>query len=62
MEAAGTIAFDDSAPADERLAAQTELQKVRMLRLASDLIPKAELLPVIDFITSRMEYEALGKS
>jgi hypothetical protein len=62
MESAGTIAFNDSAPADERQAAQTELQKAHMPRLASDLIPKSDLLPVIDIITGRMEEEALGKS
>lgn len=56
------IAFDESAPAGERLDAQTVLAKSTMPTAMSDLIPKSELQPVIDWITTRYDDEQMTKS
>lgn len=58
----GSIAFDESAPASERLAAQTELQKSTMPAVMSELIPRDDLRPVIDFIAHRFEEEQMSKA
>lgn len=52
--AAAKTAFDDNAPADERQAAQSALTKSVMPDAMRDLIPRAELQPVIDYINDRM--------
>ena len=57
-----SVAFDESAPAPERLAAQTELTKSTMPAVMSDLIPREDLRPVIDYITHRFDEEQMTKA
>jgi len=57
-----SVAFDESAPAGERQAAQNELTKSTVPALAADLIPRSEVQPVIDFITQRFEDEMMAKA
>lgn len=58
---AAQTAFDPSAPAAERFDAQAELQKSHTA--LSDLIPRAEVMPVIDYIRqSMMEQELMAKA
>lgn len=56
------VAADPRAPADERIDAQTELTKAVMPGSMSDLIPRADLVPVIDYITDQMEQASLAKA
>ena len=56
------IAFDPRAPADERLAAQAELQKSAMPSALSDLIPSSNIQPIIDFINRDLEQQAMNKA
>ena len=56
------IAFDPRAPADERLAAQAELQKSAMPSALSDLIPSSNIQPIIDFINRDLEDQAMAKA
>lgn len=57
-----SVAFNESAPADERQAAQTELTKSMVPAIARDLIPRSDLAPVIDFITHRFDEAEMAKS
>ena len=54
------IAFDESAPAAERFEAQSDLQKSHVD--LSNLIPPADLRPVIDYIMNDMQGDQLSKS
>jgi len=61
-DAARSVAFDPRAPADERQDAMAELQKAAMPKALSDLIPRADLQPIIDYINRDMEEQALAKA
>lgn len=56
------VAYNDAAPADERLDAQTQLQKSTMPSALSDLIPRADLLPVIEYIQNDLQEQELSKA
>lgn len=56
------VAFDPRAPADERYDAQAELQKSAMPRALSDLIPAANIQPIIEYIKNDLEDQALAKA
>lgn len=58
---ATSTAFDNAAPADERNAALGELQKGAMSGLGS-LMPRDEVLPVINFIQDQMAEDAMRKA
>ena len=53
------LAFDSSAPPDERLDAQTELQRAHTPTLASELIPGEDLRPVINYIQDQYAERAM---
>src|SRR6266571_2263147 len=55
-------ALGDSAPADERLDALTQLQKAHAPRVLTDLISANELTPVIDWIKNDLEEQSFNKS
>lgn len=55
-------AFDPSAPADERVQAHTEASEAALRKGLSDLIPSAEIQPVIDWINADLEEQAFAKS
>lgn len=57
-----TVAFDERAPADERQDAMAELQKSAMPRALSDLIPAANIQPIIDHINRDLEEQAMAKA
>ncbi len=61
-DAARKTAFDPRAPADERNDAMAELQKSSMPRALSDLIPSANIQPIIDYINRDLEDQAMAKS
>jgi hypothetical protein len=60
QKSTAAIAFDESAPAAERFEAQAELQKAHTS--LSNLIPRAEIQPVIDYIVNDLEDQRLAKS
>lgn len=60
-DSASDIAFNPAAPEPERFDAQAELQKANMPSSA-DLIPKSELLPLIQYIQQAAEEEDFAKS
>jgi len=62
MESAGSVAFDQRAPADERADANAQLQKAAMPRALSDLIPSAEIQPIIDWIRADLEEQDFNKA
>lgn len=57
-----SVAFNEAAPAAERLAAQTELQRAAVPAAMADLIPRADLMPVISYISDRMQDDVFSKS
>lgn len=59
---AGSIAYNSAAPRDERLDAQTELQKATMPRALSDLIPAPDIQPIIDYIQLDLEEQEIAKA
>jgi hypothetical protein len=59
---AAAVAFNSDAPADERYDANAEMQKAAMPRALSDLIPSAEVQPVIDYIRQEIEEQEFRKS
>ncbi len=61
-DAARAILADPRAPADERGEAMAELQKSAMPRALSDLIPAANIQPIIDFINRDLDDQAMAKS
>lgn len=61
-DAARQVAFDPRAPADERADAQAELQKAAMPRALSDLIPAANIQPIIDYINRDLEEQSMAKA
>lgn len=61
-DTARSVAYNPRAPADERRDAQTELQKAAMPTAMSDLIPRADLMPVIDYITDGLEQADMAKA
>lgn len=61
-ETAASVAYNPAAPDDERRDAQTELQKATMPTALSDLIPRDDLMPVIDYINESMAEQAFAKS
>lgn len=61
-DTARSVAFNPGAPADERLDAQRELQQSTMPTAMSDLLPRSELQPVIDYINEQWEDAQLAKS
>jgi hypothetical protein len=52
------VAFNDNAPQAERYDAQAELQKSAL----SDLIPSAEIQPVIDYINDQWQEQEMNKA
>lgn len=63
MDNPAHVAFNESAPADERRDAQTQIQKAHTPRTLSDLlIPPAEIQPVIDHILADLEDQDLRKA
>lgn len=60
-DAASKTAFDNSASAEERNEALGELQKSAMGGLGS-LMPRDEVLPVINFIQEQMQDDAMRKA
>lgn len=60
-ETARSVAFNPRAPADERRDAQEELTKSTM-PTASDLIPRADLMPVIDYINDSLAEAEFAKA
>ncbi len=60
--AARAILADPRAPADERNAAMEELQKSTMPKALSDLIPAANIQPIIDYINRDLDDQAMAKS
>ena len=62
MTAAAQIAFDPSAPAEERTGALSELQKAAMPTALSDLLPSEAVRDVISYINAGYEEEAYRKS
>lgn len=61
-DTARSVAFNPAAPADERRDAQQELTKATMPTVMSDLIPRHELQPVFDYITTSMEEAEFAKA
>lgn len=61
-DAARKVLADPRAPADERYEAQAELQKAAMPRALSDLIPAANIQPIIDHINRDLEDQAMAKA
>lgn len=60
--AASNVAFDQSAPQDERTAALGELQKGAVPSAMSDLLPSDAVRDVIAHITAEYEEQALRKA
>lgn len=60
QKSTAAIAFDESAPASERFEAQADLQKSHVD--LSNLIPSADLRPVIDYIMNDMQGDQLSKA
>lgn len=60
--AARSVLADPRAPADERQDAMAELQKSAMPKALSDLIPAANIQPIIDYINRDLEDQAMAKS
>lgn len=60
-DTARQVAFNPGAPLAERRDAMEELQKAAM-PTSSDLIPRADLLPVIDYITDSLERQSMAKA
>lgn len=56
------VAFNDSAPQDERYDAQAELQKSHTPSALSDLIPSPEIQPVIDHILDNLQEQDMNKA
>lgn len=61
-DTARSVAFNPDAPADERRDAQAELQKSTMPSALSDLIPRADIQPVIDWIKNDLEDQGIAKA
>lgn len=61
-DAARAILADPRAPADERTEAMAELQKSSMPKALSDLIPAANIQPIIDYINRDLDDQAMAKS
>lgn len=61
-DTARSVAFNPAAPPDERRDAQEELTKASMPTSMSDLIPRADLAPVIDYINESMAEAEFAKS
>lgn len=61
-DTARSVAFNPAAPPDERRDAQEELTKSTMPTSMSDLIPRADLAPVIDYINESMAEAEFAKS
>jgi hypothetical protein len=61
MSSASQVAFDPQAPADERHGAQLEMTQAAMPGL-SDLIPREDLRPIIDYIQEQYEEARLAKA
>lgn len=61
-DAARKILSDPRAPEGERNDALAELQKSSMPRALSDLIPAANIQPIIDFINRDLDDQAMAKS
>ncbi len=62
MDSALTVAFDPAAPADERADANAQLQKATMPNALSDLLPRADIQPIIDHIRADLEEQAITKA
>ena len=62
MDSAAAVAFDSRAPADERADASAQLQKAHMPAAMSDLLPRSDIQPVIDYIRADLEDQALAKA
>lgn len=61
-DAARKVLADPRAPADERYEAEAELQKAAMPRALSELIPAANIQPIIDYINRDLEDQAMAKA
>lgn len=61
-EKATSIAFNPSAPADERFDAQAEMTKAAMPRSLSDLLPDESIRPVIDWIQNDLADQEIQKA
>jgi hypothetical protein len=59
---ARAVAFDPRAPIDERNDAMAQLQKSNMPTALSELIPAANIQPIIDYINRDMEDQAMAKA
>lgn len=59
---ATSIAFNPEAPASERFDAQAELQKAHTPRLASELIPREDIMPVIEWIRNDLAEQEMQKA
>lgn len=61
-DTARAVAFNPAAPADERRDAHEELTKATMPAAMSDLIPRADLMPVIDYINDSLAEAEMAKA
>lgn len=61
MSDTAQVAFDSAAPADERLDAQTQLQKAHMPGV-SDLIPPADVRALVREIQAEYEFQSMMKA
>lgn len=61
-DSARAVAYNPAAPADERADAQAELQKSAMPAALAGLIPSADIAPIIEYIRTDLEDQALQKA
>jgi hypothetical protein len=59
---ARSVALNPNAPEDERRDAMAELQKSTMPSALSDLIPRSDIQPIIDWIHRDIEDQAMAKA
>lgn len=62
MDNAASVAFNNSAPKDERAAASIELQSTAIPRSAGDLLPAGALTPFIQQVLDQVEEQEMSKA